>query len=162
MYLSTWIICWLSSLWLILWAPRTTFKLVVFLLWKHLMLRLFWGVITAEHHVSTLFIYTYICLFLGQGSEVYTQTLLAYIRYTHPPKPHSHPGHGTNVTPPLMSIPPQLVRVPSGSRTRDAGTGGRRSTKEAKGYSMKVFLRHKDLHAYGKICESVHKIASVN
>ncbi len=22
---------------------------------------------------------------------------------------------------------------------------------------MKVFLRHKDLHAYGKICESVHK-----
>ncbi len=23
--------------------------------------------------------------------------------------------------------------------------------------SMEVFLRHKDLHAYGKICESVHK-----
>ncbi len=27
---------------------------------------------------------------------------------------------------------------------------------------MKVFLRHKDLHAYGKICESVHKTASAN
>ncbi len=25
---------------------------------------------------------------------------------------------------------------------------------------MKVILRHKDLHAYGKICESVHKTAS--
>ncbi len=24
---------------------------------------------------------------------------------------------------------------------------------------MKVFLRHKDLHAHGKICESVHKTA---
>ncbi len=28
--------------------------------------------------------------------------------------------------------------------------------------SMKLFLRHKDLHAYGKICESVHKTASAN
>ncbi len=27
---------------------------------------------------------------------------------------------------------------------------------------MKVFLRHKDLHAYGNICESVHKTASAN
>ncbi len=27
---------------------------------------------------------------------------------------------------------------------------------------MKVFLRLKDLHAYGKICESVHKTASAN
>ncbi len=27
---------------------------------------------------------------------------------------------------------------------------------------MKVILRHKDLHAYGKICESVHKTASAN
>ncbi len=27
---------------------------------------------------------------------------------------------------------------------------------------MKLFLRHKDLHAYGKICESVHKTASAN
>ncbi len=27
---------------------------------------------------------------------------------------------------------------------------------------MKVFLRHKDLHAYGKICERVHKTASAN
>ncbi len=26
-----------------------------------------------------------------------------------------------------------------------------------RGQCMKVFLRHKDLHAYGKICESVHK-----
>ncbi len=25
-----------------------------------------------------------------------------------------------------------------------------------------VFLRHKDLHAYGKICESVHKTVSIN
>ncbi len=38
--------------------------------------------------------------FWDQGSEVYTQPLLAYIRYTHPPKPHSRAGHGTNVTPP--------------------------------------------------------------
>ncbi len=28
--------------------------------------------------------------------------------------------------------------------------------------AMKVILRHKDLHAYGKICESVHKTASAN
>ncbi len=28
--------------------------------------------------------------------------------------------------------------------------------------TMKVILRHKDLHAYGKICESVHKTASAN
>ncbi len=28
--------------------------------------------------------------------------------------------------------------------------------------NMKVILRHKDLHAYGKICESVHKTASAN
>ncbi len=27
---------------------------------------------------------------------------------------------------------------------------------------MKVILRLKDLHAYGKICESVHKTASAN
>ncbi len=27
---------------------------------------------------------------------------------------------------------------------------------------MKLILRHKDLHAYGKICESVHKTASAN
>ncbi len=31
-----------------------------------------------------------------------------------------------------------------------------------KGEIMKVFLRHKDLHAYGKIRESVHKTASTN
>ncbi len=51
---------------------------------------------------------------------------LVYIRYTHPPKPHSRPGHGTNVT------PPRRVRTnsPSGSRTRDSGAGGRRSNKE--------------------------------
>ncbi len=28
--------------------------------------------------------------------------------------------------------------------------------------AMKVILRLKDLHAYGKICESVHKTASAN
>ncbi len=27
---------------------------------------------------------------------------------------------------------------------------------------MKVILRHKHLHAYGKICESVHKTAIAN
>ncbi len=50
--------------------------------------------------------------------EVYTQPLLAYIRYTHPPKPHSRAGHGTNVT------PPGPHHHTSGSRTRDAGAGG--------------------------------------
>ncbi len=39
-------------------------------------------------------------LFEVRRVRFYTQPLLAYIRYTHPPKPHSHPGHGTNVTPP--------------------------------------------------------------
>ncbi len=50
----------------------------------------------------------------------------SYIRYTHPPKPHSRPGHGTNVTPPTR------VRTSSssGSRTRDSGAGGGRSNKE--------------------------------
>ncbi len=38
-------------------------------------------------------------------------------------------------TPP-GSAPSQLVLVPSGSRTRDAGAGGGRSTKEAKGYNL--------------------------
>ncbi len=66
----------------------------------------------------------------------FTQPLLAYIRYTHPSKPHSRAGHGTNVTPPPGSTPPQFVCVPSGSRTRDSGSGGGRSTKEAKGYSL--------------------------
>ncbi len=28
--------------------------------------------------------------------------------------------------------------------------------------TMEVFLRLKNLHAYGKICESVHKTASAN
>ncbi len=40
------------------------------------------------------------------------------------------------VTPPPGSTPSQLVRVPSGSRTRDAGMGGGHSTKDAKGYSL--------------------------
>ncbi len=62
--------------------------------------------------------------------QVYTQPLLAYIRYTHPPKPHSRPGHGTNVTTPPGSTPPQLVLAPSGSRTRDSGVGGGCSNKE--------------------------------
>ncbi len=31
-----------------------------------------------------------------------------------------------------------------------------------KAYNMKVLLRHKDLHTYSKICESVHKTVSVN
>ncbi len=43
-----------------------------------------------------------------------------------PPKPHSHPGHGTNVTPPTRV----RTRSPSGSRTRDSGAGGGRSNKE--------------------------------
>ncbi len=60
----------------------------------------------------------------------YTQPLLAYIRYTHPPKPHSHPGHGTNVTPPPGSAPSKLGLAPSGSRTRDSHAGGGRSNKE--------------------------------
>ncbi len=66
-------------------------------------------------------------------SEVYTQPLLAYIRYTHPPKPYSHPGHGTNVTPPDMG-PHQLTeRVANpGLRQREAGT----LTRNAKGYSL--------------------------
>ncbi len=55
---------------------------------------------------------------------------MAYIRYTHPPKPHSHPGHGTNVTTPPGSTPPQLDLAPSGSRSRDSGAGGGRSNKE--------------------------------
>ncbi len=33
------------------------------------------------------------------------QHLLAGLCYTHPPKPHSHPGHGTNVTGPRRLIP---------------------------------------------------------
>ncbi len=39
-------------------------------------------------------------LFLRSGEWGLHTALLAYIRYTHRPKPHSHPGHGTNVTPP--------------------------------------------------------------
>ncbi len=65
-------------------------------------------------------------LIWGQESEVYTQPLLAYIRYTHPPKPHSHPGHGTNVTPPTRVH----THSPSGSWTQGSGAGGGRSNKE--------------------------------
>ncbi len=50
----------------------------------------------------------------------------SYIRYTHPPKPHSHPGHGTNVTPRVHTATTRR----SGSRTRDSGAGGGRSNKE--------------------------------
>ncbi len=65
------------------------------------------------------------CLNIGKniGKPIYRSIS---IRYTHPPKPHSHPGHGTNVTPPTR------VRTssPSVSRTRDSGAGGGRSNKE--------------------------------
>ncbi len=37
-----------------------------------------------------------------------------------------------------------------------------RACKSVSERIMKVILRHKDLHAYGKICESVHKTASAN
>ncbi len=50
----------------------------------------------------------------------------SYIRYTHPPKPHSHPGHGTNVTPRVHTATTRR----SGSRTQDSGAGGGRSNKE--------------------------------
>ncbi len=43
-------------------------------------------------------------LFEVRRVRFYTQPLLAYIRYTHPPKPHSRPGHGTNVTPRVQTI----------------------------------------------------------
>ncbi len=36
------------------------------------------------------------------------------------------------------------------------------SQPDVKAECMEVFLRLKDLHAYGKICESVHKTASAN
>ncbi len=69
-------------------------------------------------------------LFEVRGARFYTQPLLAYIRYTDPPKPHSRPGHGTNVTTPPGSTPPQLVLASSGSRTQDSGAGGGSSNKE--------------------------------
>ncbi len=50
----------------------------------------------------------------------------SYIRYTHPPKPHSRPGHGTNVTPRVHTV----TTCRSGSRTRDSGAGEGRSNKE--------------------------------
>ncbi len=57
----------------------------------------------------------------------------SYIRYTHPPKPHSRPGHGTNVTP-RVHILPQLVRagLEPGIPVREAGA----LTRNAKGYSL--------------------------
>ncbi len=50
--------------------------------------------------------------------------------YTFTPEPHSHPGHGTNVTPLPGPHRPNSYLVPSGSRTRDYDAGGRRSNKE--------------------------------
>ncbi len=61
-----------------------------------------------------------------RGVRFYTQPLPAYIRYTHPPKPHSHPADYANVTPPTRV----RTHSPSGSRTRDSGAGGGRSNKE--------------------------------
>ncbi len=57
----------------------------------------------------------------------------SYIRYTHPPKPHSRPGHGTNVTP-RVHILPQLVGacLEPGIPVREAGA----LTSNAKGYSL--------------------------
>ncbi len=46
----------------------------------------------------------------------------SYIRYTHPPKPHSRPGHGTNVTPPGPHCHNSSERV--------SNSGGGRSNKE--------------------------------
>ncbi len=58
--------------------------------------------------------------FWGQSSEVYTQPLLAYICYTHPPKPHSRAGHGTNVTPPGPHHHTKQVSNPGRRRGRRA------------------------------------------
>ncbi len=71
-------------------------------------------------------------LFEVRGARFfYTQPLLAYIHYTHHPKPHSRPGHGTNITPhDTGPHRPNSYLVPSGSRTRDSGAGGGRSNKE--------------------------------
>ncbi len=49
----------------------------------------------------------------------------SYIRYTHPPKPHSRPGHSTNVPPRVHTATTRR----SGSRTRDSGAEGERSNK---------------------------------
>ncbi len=66
-------------------------------------------------------------LFEVRRVRFYTQPLLhSYIRYTHPPKPHSHPGHGTNVTP-RVHILPQLVEWVSNP---GFGAAGGRSNKE--------------------------------
>ncbi len=59
-------------------------------------------------------------LFEVRGVRFYTQPLLAYIRYTHPPKPHSRAGHGTNVTPPGPHHHTEWVSNPGCRRGRRA------------------------------------------
>ncbi|XP_067246844.1 serine/threonine-protein kinase pim-2-like [Chanodichthys erythropterus] len=54
-----------------------------------------------------------------------------YVRYTHPPKPHSHPGHGTNVAPPVHTCLLQAGREPG-----PVHMGIGRSNEEAKGCNL--------------------------
>ncbi len=54
------------------------------------------------------------------------------VRYTHPPKPHSRPGHGTNVTPRQGSAPTHRAGREHGTLAREAGA----LTRNAKGYSL--------------------------
>ncbi len=71
-------------------------------------------------------------LFEVRRVKFYTQPLLAYIRYTHPPKPHSHPGHGTNVTPRVHTATLVGAGLEPGIPVREAGA----LTRNAKGYSL--------------------------
>ncbi len=77
-------------------------------------------------------------------------------RYQLPSRPH----FSQNVLPHLYSeVRAKLVKDLSNAKFIALTTDGWTSRVTQ---SMKVILRLKDLHAYGKICESVHKTASAN
>ncbi len=71
-------------------------------------------------------------VYVTPPTRVRTSSPSGNIRYTHPPKPHSHPGHGTNVTPQHGSAPAHRAGREPGTPAREAGT----LTRNAKGYSL--------------------------
>ncbi len=69
---------------------------------------------------------------------LFTQILLAGLHYIYPAKPHSHPGHGTNVTLPVLLKPLQ-----AGFKQRC-----KRDIKTVLRYSKNANIMHNAYHSF--------------
>ncbi len=77
-------------------------------------------------------------LFLRSGEwGLHTALTGIHICYIHPPKPHSRPGHGTNVTPPDTGLHrPNSVSFWAGLKPGIPAQEAGALTRNAKGYSL--------------------------